>query len=80
MNKNDSSDINKINDLIDMIDKLMSGGGGHINVFSSDETAENELTVQTFICTDCGCSKDKTDKACNEPTLYHGIDDDDNDY
>lgn len=74
MNNNEIPSHDKINDLIDMIDNLMDNGGGHINIVTDDSS--DELSVQTYICSDCGCGKSGNDKACEEPTLFHGIDDD----
>ncbi len=64
------SDINKVNDLVDMLDRLMSEGSGHVNVNGG---SEDELSVTTVNSTDC-CTKNA---ACSVPTLHKGIDDDD---
>lgn len=56
----------KVNELVDMLDKLMSQGSGHINV-NAENTAE-EMTVQTGRSLDCG------NMACCVPTIHKGID------
>ena len=68
-----SNEQDKINELVDIIDKLMSDGGGHVNILSSNNSEDGDITVQTFICSDCGCNS-KTNMACNEPTLQDSID------
>lgn len=62
----------RINDLVDMLDRLMSDGGGHINVTVNDPDS-GDMTVQTFNSTDCGTGN----QACCQPTLHKGFDDDD---
>jgi len=52
----------RIDELVEMIDRLMAGGDGHINV-SADELAEG-LKVQTCRSSDCGTGK----SACCQPT------------
>lgn len=70
MNYND--DESRINELIDMIDRLMAEGGGHVNVTSEGVIAENDdtISVQTFRSNDCGTNKG----ACCEPNAE--LDDD----
>lgn len=63
----------RINELIDMIDKLMANGGGHVNVTSEGIVSDGEdtISVQTFRSNDCGTNKG----ACCEPNAE--FDDDD---
>lgn len=48
-------------ELADLIDQLMSGGTGHVNILPSDN--EEGLTVETVNSTDCGIKG-----ACCQPT------------
>ena len=59
---------NKVNELVDMLDRLMSDGGGHVNVITSEDS--DEMTVQTYRSSDCGTGQ----KACCQPTLNNGMD------
>lgn len=59
---------NKVNELVDMLDRLMSEGGGHVNIIASDES--DEMTVKTYRSSDCGTGQ----KACCQPTLNKGMD------
>lgn len=63
-------DNKKISDLVDMLDKLISQGSGHINVTAEDE--RGEMNVTTGRSLDCG----NNPAACGVPTLHKGIDDD----
>ena len=58
---------NKVNELVDMLDRLMSDGGGHVNVITSEDS--DEMTVQTYRSSDCGTGQ----KACCQPTLNNGM-------
>ena len=55
-------DDGKLNELVEMIDKLIASGDGHLNV-SIDENEEG-ITVQRFSSSDCGTGK----SACCQPT------------
>lgn len=48
-------------ELADLIDQLMSGGSGHVNIVSGEE---DEIKVQTVKSTDCSGTKG----ACCQPT------------
>jgi len=63
-------DKSKIDELVNMMDNLMSDGGGHVEVKVNDNTLET-VTTTTYKSTDCACG----DKACQIPTLHKGIDD-----
>ncbi len=53
----------KIDDLVAMIDNLMAGGQGHVNV-----TCEGgEVNCEAVVSKDCGCNG-KT--ACAQPTMF----------
>ncbi|WP_024855918.1 hypothetical protein [Ruminococcus albus] len=58
----------KVNELVEMIDRLMAGGEGHINIDAEallkakrEGQDEPEMTVQTFRSNDCGTG------ACCQP-------------
>lgn len=65
-------DESQVNELVEMIDRLMENGGGHLTI-DVDETAEG-LNVKTYSTTDCGCDG-KT--ACCQPTEEDAVDGDD---
>ena len=48
-------------ELADLIDELMSGGSGHVNITSGDD---GEVSVRTVKSTDCSGKKG----ACCQPT------------
>ena len=60
-----------VNELVEMLDRLMSEGSGHVNVISEDG---GEMTVQT--CRSSECGKGGQTPACCQPTLHKGIDED----
>lgn len=60
----------KINELVNMMDSLMSKGGGHVEIKVEDDNIE-AITTTTYKSNDCGCGN----KACQVPTLHKGIDD-----
>lgn len=67
----------KIDDIVAMLDQFMSNNGGHMNIQVNDKgeiTAEK--TVQTTNSLECA----EGDLACKVPTLFDGLDiqDDDN--
>ena len=64
----------KVQDLVAMLDQLMSQGGGHVEVKVED--ADAPITVETTRNTDCSLGN----KACNIPTLHQGIDDEKEEY
>ncbi len=55
----------KIDDLVDMIDNLMAGGQGHVNVFCNAE--DGEVTAEAVVSQDCGCNGKS---ACAQPTVF----------
>lgn len=57
--------------LADMIDSLMSGGSGHVNVTA--EGFSGEIKVSTINSTDCGTGKN----ACCQPTEKYIDEDED---
>ena len=59
-----------IDDLVKMLDSVMSMGVGHVNV-DYDEESKQSKNVQTMGCTDCS----RTPLACSVPTLEDGLDD-----
>ncbi|MBE5953188.1 MAG: hypothetical protein E7257_03390 [Lachnospiraceae bacterium] len=60
--------LSNIDDIVAMLDDMMSKGHGHVNV-SVDPDAVGKK-VDTLGCTDCA----KGDLACAIPTLHEGID------
>ena len=61
-------DDGKVNELVEMIDKLMAGGEGHINIdaealLKAKREGQDDvgMTVQTFRTNDCGTG------ACCQP-------------
>lgn len=62
-------DNKKVADLVDMLDRLVSQGSGHINVTAED--ADGDMNVTTGRSLDCG----NNPTACSVPTLHKGIDD-----
>lgn len=69
----------KIDDLVAMIDSFMSNDGGHMNVTVNNdgeiETDEEYIDkdVVTLGCLDCAGNM-----ACSVPTLFEGMDREDN--
>ncbi|MEY8354462.1 hypothetical protein AALB39_14055 [Lachnospiraceae bacterium 54-53] len=68
----------QIDDIVAMLDQFMAGSGGHMNIrVSEDGTVNAEKTmaksVTTMNSTDCAAG----DLACNIPTMFEGLDTDD---
>lgn len=61
----------QVNELVDVIDRLMMGGQGHLTI-DIDETEEG-LNVKTYSTSDCG-GDGKT--ACCQPTEEDAVDSD----
>ena len=59
----------QVNELVDVIDRLMMGGQGHLTI-DIDETEEG-LNVKTYSTSDCG-GDGKT--ACCQPTEEDAVD------
>lgn len=63
----------RIDDIIAMLDQAMSTGTGHMNI-SVDENGEiQSKTIETMKSTDCA----QGDLACCVPTLFEGLDTED---
>lgn len=67
----------QIEDLVNMIDSFMSNNGGHMNVsvdkngnINTDTEELDEVSVRTMKSRDC----DEGDVACRVPTLFEGLD------
>ncbi len=65
----------KIDELVAMLDRFVTNGGGHMNVVTNDiSDAESlmseDVYVETFKSNDC-CNGNM---ACAVPTLHKGID------
>lgn len=73
-------DEKQIDDIVAMLDAFVSHGGGHMNIRTdqkgnvSTETATSK-TVTTLNSLDCAAG----DLACNVPTLFEGLDCDEED-
>lgn len=65
------NDDGKVNELVEMIDRLMAGGDGHVTI-NADEFAEG-LNVKTYRTSDCGTGGKS---ACCQPTEDDAIDND----
>ncbi len=63
-------DMNQIDDIVAMLDRMMGDGQGHVNVSVDEAIAAGEKTTATMGCTDCA----KGDLACSVPTLMEGMD------
>ena len=60
--------LSNIDDIVAMLDDMMSKGHGHVNVSVDPDSVGKK--VDTLGCTDCA----KGDLACAIPTLHEGID------
>lgn len=70
----------QIDDIVAMLDSFVSGNGGHMNItvdedgrISADQTISK--TVTTMNSLDCAAGN----LACSVPTLFEGLDDDEED-
>jgi hypothetical protein len=63
MNSKDSIDDKKADELVGMIDALMSQGGGRVKVTADDSVSG--IKVNTFVSSDCA---DGEKSACCQPT------------
>ena len=64
------ADMNQVDDIVAMLDRMMGDGQGHVNVSIDEPIADGEKTTATMGCTDCA----KGDLACSVPTLMEGMD------
>ncbi len=64
------ADMNQVDDIVAMLDRMMGDGQGHVNVSIDETIADGEKTTATMGCTDCA----KGDLACSVPTLMEGMD------
>lgn len=68
----------QIDDIVAMLDAFMSGSGGHMNIRVDEDgtvTADKTMakTVTTLNSSDCAAGN----MACSVPTLFEGLDFDD---
>ena len=63
-------DMNQVDDIVAMLDNMVTNGHGHINVSVDETVAAGEKTEETLGCLDCA----KGDLACSVPTLMEGMD------
>lgn len=61
-------DKNRVDELVDAIDRFMAGGGGHMNVRT--ETDGDEMSIHTTNTSVCSFGN----MACQTPTLHEGLD------
>ena len=59
-----------VDDIVAMLDGLMSAGGGHVNLDVNDPQATSK-EVKTYGCSTCSSKL----MACDAPTLMQGLDD-----
>jgi hypothetical protein len=64
------TDKNQVDDIVSMLDNMMSNGHGHVNVSVDDTIEAGQKDTQTLGCLDCA----KGDLACSVPTLMEGMD------
>lgn len=63
-------DDDEVNQLVEMIDKLMTEGDGHLSI-EVDENADGGLHVKTYRTSDCGTDGKS---ACCQPTEEDAVD------
>jgi len=63
-------DKKQVDDIVSMLDNMMGGGHGHVNVSVDENVAAGDKTTETLGCLDCA----KGDLACSVPTLMEGMD------
>lgn len=73
-------DEKKIDDIVAMLDAFVSGGGGHMNIRSDEDgnvsaDSTTAKTVTTMNSLDCAAGN----LACSVPTLFEGMDSDEED-
>jgi len=72
--ENKKIDDKKVDDIVAMLDQFMGDNGGHMNItVHSDGTVNAEKTVQKTNSLECAAG----DMACKVPTLFEGMDSDD---
>lgn len=62
----------KIDDIVSMIDRFMAGEGGHLNISVQKDSPNADREIKTAPSLDCSTSQ----MACQAPTLHEGLDTD----
>ncbi len=65
MAQHELKDQDKSDELVDMIEKLMENGSGHLTI-SEDELMSDGMSVKTYRSMDCS----KGNMACCQPTEF----------
>lgn len=65
-----SDKLNTVDDIVSMLDNMMSSGQGHVDVTVNSSDGEMERNIQSMRSLDCA----KGDMACSVPTLFEGMD------
>ncbi len=60
----------QIDDIIAMLDKFVSNGGGHMNISMDESEDQNNVSVTTYKSNDCTGKN----MACAVPTLQNNLD------
>lgn len=72
---NDSRE-KQIDDIVSMLDRFMTGDGGHMNIrVSEDGTVNTEETMKKSVTTMKSSDCSDGDSACRIPNLFEGLDD-----
>ncbi len=66
----------QIDDIVSMLDRFMTGDGGHMNIrVSEDGTVNTEETMKKSVTTMKSSDCSEGDVACRIPNLTEGLDD-----
>lgn len=66
----------QIDDIVSMLDRFMTGDGGHMNIrVSEDGTVNTEETMKKSVTTMKSSDCSESDVACRIPNLTEGLDD-----
>lgn len=72
----DDSREKQIDDIVSMLDRFMTGDGGHMNIrVSEDGTVNTEETMKKSVTTMKSSDCSDGDSACRIPNLFEGLDD-----
>lgn len=72
-------DYSQVDDIVAMLDAFMSAGGGHMDIrMEEDGSVRTENTVSKQVTTTHSLDCTNGDLACKVPTLFEGLDAQDN--